>query len=168
MQDRHSSLLWPVSPGLPAEYMKLLSSPDGIWMLAGREEVCGSRGATVTGCGAAGLGTVITTVLPGTVAWFMLVTWLRAGFVTCSWLLALTTPEVVTFATTTTWEEDVWGRGTATWTVAATGSTLEAAAAVGCGAAMAAIVTGTCDVFTSPFCSGNFWAPFNSLFAAIN
>lgn len=78
-------------------------------MLAGScgEVPCGSRGATATVCGAAALGTVITTVLPGVAVWLMEVTWLKAGLVTCGWLLALTLPGVATFVITTTEGEEV-------------------------------------------------------------
>lgn len=84
-------------------------SPGGIWKLAGScvEVVCGIRGATLTGWGPVALGTVITSVLPWVVAWVMEAIWLKAAFVTCGWILALTPPEVVTFDTTMTEGEEV-------------------------------------------------------------
>lgn len=90
------------------------SSPGGIWILAGScgEAGCGSRGVTATVCGAAGLGTVIITVLPGVVTWFMEATWLKTAFVTCGCPLALTPPEAATFAITTTEGEEVCSPGT--------------------------------------------------------
>lgn len=167
------------------------SSPGGIWILAGScGEADGSRGATATGCWAAGLGTVITTVLPGAVAWFMGTTWLRAAFVTCGWPLALIPPGAATFAITIIAGDVVCGRGPVTveeagrcpWPGALTlggagmESPLEMAAAVGggCTALKGPHVTGTCNILTwteaSPSPAGphdsSFWDSVTTLLVA--
>ncbi len=169
------------------------SSPGGIWILVGScvEAVCGSRGATVTVCGAAPLGTVITTVLPGVAVWFMEAPWLKGGFVTCCWPLALTPPGVATFDTTRTEGEDIWSPGTGTveeidwwpWPVgmtlvgAETESTFETPAAVGGGwtAVTDPHWAGTCNILTwvqgSPSPAdpqdSSFWASRATLLVAI-
>ena len=71
------------------------------------EAVCGSRGATATGCGVAALGTVIITVLPGVVVRFMEATWFTAALVTCGGPSALALPGVATLAATITEGEEV-------------------------------------------------------------
>ena len=161
----------------------LCRSPGGIWIFAGScgAAVCGSRGATVTDCGPADLGTVITTVLPGVVAWF---TWLRAGFVTCGWPLALTLPGVDTLATTMTEGEEVCLTVTveeAGWWLWPVGRTLggteteTAAVCGGCTAVMGPHLDGTWNIWTgtevspspAPPLDSSFWASITTLFVAM-